>query len=65
MGGKLMNDYRIVEKMKKKLKHFCLGVLYLIIGPVYAPALILWQERDKIKEYYLQCFKAITFKDLD
>ena len=60
-----MNDYRIVEKMKKKLKYFGLGVMYLIIGPVYAPALILWQERDKIKEYYLQCFKAITFKDLD
>lgn len=51
--------------MKKKLKYFCLGVMYLIISPVYVPALILWQERDEIKDFYLQCFKAITFKDID
>lgn len=50
--------------MNKKLKHFCLGVMFLIIGPVYVPALILWQERDEIIDFYLQCFKAITFKDL-
>ena len=51
--------------MKKKLKYFCLGVMFLIIGPVYAPALILWQEKWQIKDFYLQCFKAITFKDID
>ena len=50
--------------MKKKLKYFGLGILHLIISPVYVPALILWQERDEIKDFYLQCFKAITFKDI-
>jgi len=48
----------------KKIKYFGLGVLYLIISPVYFPALILWQERDVIKTLYLQCFEAITFKDI-
>jgi len=50
--------------MMKKIKYFGLGVLYLIISPVYVPALILWQERDEIIGFYSQCFKAITFKDI-
>ena len=50
--------------MKKKLKYFGLGILNLIISPVYVPALILWQERDEITGFYSQCFKAITFKDI-
>ena len=50
--------------MNKKLKYFGLGVLNLIVSPVYIPALILWQERDEIKDFYLQCFKAITFRGL-
>jgi len=51
-------------KMNKKLKYFGLGVMYFIISPVYIPALILWQERGEIKDFYLECFKAITFREL-
>jgi len=50
--------------MQKKLKYFGIGILHLIISPVYVPVMVLWQERDDIKDFYLQCFKAITFKDI-
>jgi len=50
--------------MGKKIKYFGLGVLYLIISPIYFPVLILWEEREQIKDFYSQCFKAITFKDV-
>jgi len=26
--------------------------------------MILWEEREQIKDFYSQCFKAITFKDV-
>ena len=47
---------------RKKIKMFFLGLLHLIISPVYIPAMILWEERDEIKDYYAQCFRAITFR---
>jgi len=47
---------------KSKIKMFFKGLLHLIISPVYIPAMILWEERDEIKGYYAECFKAITFK---
>ena len=46
---------------KSKIKMFFLGLLYLIISPVYIPAMILWEERDDIKDFYAQLFRAITF----
>jgi len=49
---------------RKKIKMFFVGLLHLIISPVYVPLVILWEERDDIKDYYAQCFKAITFKSL-
>jgi len=48
---------------KSKIKMFFLGLLHLIISPVYIPALILWEERDQIIDYYSQCFKAVTFRE--
>ena len=50
--------------MGKKIKYFCLGVLHLIISPIYVPAIILWEARGEIIDFYSQCFKAITFKDV-
>jgi len=50
--------------MGKKIKYFGIGVLYLIISPIYLPVVFLWQERKEIKDFYTQCFKAITFKDV-
>jgi len=50
--------------MGKKIKYFGLGVLYLIISPIYFPVMILWEEREQIKKFYSHCFKAITFKDI-
>ena len=55
--GKKMN--------RKKIKMFFVGLLHLIISPVYVPAMVLWEERDNIKDYYSQCFKAITFQGRD
>jgi len=49
---------------KSKIKMFFLGLLHLIISLVYIPAMILWEERDAIKDYYAQCFRAITFREL-
>jgi hypothetical protein len=49
---------------RQKIKMFFLGVLHLIISPVYIPAMILWEERDEIKGFYAQCFRAITFKEI-
>ena len=50
--------------IKSKTKMFFLGLLHLIISPVYIPAMILWEERDEIKAFYAQCFRAITFRGL-
>ena len=50
--------------MGKKIKDFGLGVIYLIISPIYVPVMILWEEREQIKKFYSQCFQAITFKDI-
>jgi len=47
---------------KSKIKLFFIGVFHLVISPVYIPAMILWEERDDIKDYYSQCFKAVTFR---
>ena len=49
---------------RKKIKMFFLGLLHLIISPVYVPAMILWEERDEIKGFYIDLFKAITFRDI-
>lgn len=49
---------------RQKIKMFFLGVLHLIISPVYIPAMILWEERGEIKDFYAQCFRAITFKEI-
>jgi len=38
---------------------FFLGLLHLIISPVYVPAMILWEERGEIAGFYAQCFRAI------
>ena len=50
--------------MGKKIKYFGLGVLYLIISPIYLPVAFLWEEREQIKKFYSYWFKAITFKDI-
>jgi len=47
-----------------KIKYFGLGVLYLLGSPIYLPFVFLWEEREQIKKFYSQCFKAITFKDV-
>ena len=49
---------------RKKIKMFFFGLLHLIISPVYIPAMILWEERNEIKDFYAQCFRAITFRDM-
>jgi len=63
-----MSIISIVKRKKKmnksKIKMFFLGLLHLIISPVYIPAMILWEERNDIKDYYSQCFRAITFKEM-
>jgi len=49
---------------KLKIKYFFRGVFYLIISPVYIPAMIMWVEREEIKDYYSVCFKVITFREV-
>lgn len=49
---------------KLKIKMFFVGLLHLVISPVYVPLVILWEERDEIKDFYAQCFRAITFRNL-
>ena len=49
---------------KLKIKYFFIGVFHLVISPVYVPLAILWEERDDIKDYYSQCFKAVTFREI-
>jgi hypothetical protein len=48
----------------KKLKMFCLGLMLFIISPIYVPVLIMWQERNQIAGFYVQCYKAITLKNI-
>ena len=47
---------------KSKIKMFFIGLLHLIISPIYIPVMVLWEARDDIKDYYSQCFNAVTFR---
>jgi hypothetical protein len=50
--------------MPKKLKMFFIGLFYFIVSPIWVPAVILWEQRKQVKEFYIQCYQALTFKDV-
>jgi len=49
---------------KKLIKYFFKGAFFLVISPVYVPLGLCWEHRGEIVDFYIQCFRAITFKEI-
>ena len=49
---------------KELIKDFFLGAFFLIISPVYVPLGALWGYRGEIVDFYIQCFRALTFQEI-
>lgn len=49
---------------KELIQDFFIGVFHLIISPVYVPLGLCWEHRGEIVDFYIQCFRAITFKEI-
>ena len=49
---------------KLKIKYFFIGVFHLVISPVYVPLALCWEHRDEIVDFYMQCFRAVTFRGI-
>jgi len=53
-------------KMNKELiKDFFMGAFFLIVSPVYVPLGALWIARHEIIGFYIDCFRALTFRGYD
>jgi len=49
---------------KKLIKYFFKGAFFLVISPIYVPLGLCWEHRGEIVEFYIKCFRAITFKEI-
>ena len=49
---------------KKLIEDFFIGAFHLIISPVYVPLALCWEYRNEIADFYIQCFRAITFRGI-
>ena len=49
---------------KELIQDFFIGVFHHIISPVYVPLGLCWEHRGEIVDFYIQCFRAITFKEI-
>ena len=52
------------EEHKELIKDFFIGAFFLIVSPVYVPLGICWEHRGEIKDFYIQCFRALTFQEI-
>ena len=46
----------------KKVKLYLRALLFVVISPVLVPAVILWEERKIIKDFYAEAFEILTFQ---
>jgi len=49
---------------RELVKDFFLGAFFLIISPVYVPLGLCWHYRNEIVDFYIQCFRALTFQEI-
>ncbi len=50
---------------KELVKEFFTGLFFLIVSPVYVPLGALWMARHEIIGFYIDCFRALTFRGYD
>tara|TARA_R110002126_G_scaffold204216_1_gene351625 strand:+ start:281 stop:448 length:168 start_codon:yes stop_codon:yes gene_type:complete len=50
---------------KEQIKEFFIGLSLLILSPVYVPLGALWIARHEIIGFYIDCFRALTFRGYD
>jgi len=50
---------------KELIKDFFMGAFFLIVSPVYVPLGALWIARHEIIGFYIDCFRALTFRGYD
>lgn len=43
-----------------KYKLYAKALFYIVISPVYVPAVILWEERKQIKEFYVEAWQIFS-----
>jgi hypothetical protein len=50
------------ELVKKRVKEFFIGLFLLILSPIYVPLGLLWASRYDVLDFYIDCFRALTFR---
>tara|TARA_R110002074_G_C12120452_1_gene627067 strand:+ start:42 stop:209 length:168 start_codon:yes stop_codon:yes gene_type:complete len=50
---------------KEQIKEFFIGLSLLILSPVYVPLGLLWHHRYEVLDFYIDCFRALTFRGYD
>tara|TARA_R110000764_G_scaffold50492_1_gene111163 strand:- start:324 stop:488 length:165 start_codon:yes stop_codon:yes gene_type:complete len=52
------------EQHKELVKEFFIGLFLLILSPIYVPLGLLWGSRYEVLDFYIDCFRALTFRGL-
>jgi|GEM_PF-1780858 len=50
---------------KELIKEFFLGLFLFILSPIYVPLGALWGYRYEIIDFYIDCFRALTFRKFE
>tara|TARA_B110000858_G_scaffold157989_1_gene180970 strand:- start:6 stop:188 length:183 start_codon:yes stop_codon:yes gene_type:complete len=60
----MIKEKKMNEQHKELVKEFFTGLFFLIASPVYVPLGILWMARYEVLDFYIDCFRALTFRGL-
>jgi hypothetical protein len=61
---KMMKEKKMNEEHKKLVKEFFIGFFLLILSPIYVPLGVFWLARHEVLDFYIDCFRALTFRGL-
>lgn len=51
----MMNNLEIWDLISRLL-----GIIMFVISPIFVPLMILYQQRDQIVRYYMDCYDTIV-----
>lgn len=56
----MMNNLEIWDLISRLL-----GIIMFVISPIFVPLMILYQQRDQIVRYYMDCYDTIVGTTVD
>tara|TARA_B110000879_G_scaffold197346_1_gene267950 strand:+ start:429 stop:611 length:183 start_codon:yes stop_codon:yes gene_type:complete len=60
----MIKEKKMNEQHKELVKEFFIGLFLLILSPIYVPLGLLWGSRYEVLDFYIDCFRALTFRGL-